>query len=162
MSVIADAENRSKTWAYQTVSGDTTKTPLLIPGGLIMTSYTEQNDPFFWRWADSWNSNVSRWTIIRINSINSIINKASKTWFYLFCDKTVTTAYRSRTRVNCQQTPYTRTWQLGQQHNEQLLSNGVHSWYNYEIDKNIAFIYIIYIIAIINIIAQIMGIMCIS
>ena len=37
VSVIADAENSSKTRAYQTVSGDTTKAPLSIPGGLIMT-----------------------------------------------------------------------------------------------------------------------------
>ncbi len=37
VSVIADAENRSKTLAYQTVSGDTTKQPLSIPGGLIIT-----------------------------------------------------------------------------------------------------------------------------
>ncbi len=34
VSVIADAENRIKTRAYQTVSGDS---PLSMPGGLIMT-----------------------------------------------------------------------------------------------------------------------------
>ncbi len=37
MSAAADAENRSKTWAYQTISGDTTKALLSTPGGLIMT-----------------------------------------------------------------------------------------------------------------------------
>ncbi len=37
VSVIADANNSTKTWAYQTVSGDTTKLALSIPGGLIMT-----------------------------------------------------------------------------------------------------------------------------
>ena len=37
VSVIADAENNSKTRAYQTESGDTTKAPLSIPGSLIMT-----------------------------------------------------------------------------------------------------------------------------
>ncbi len=37
VSVAADAENSSKTRAYQTVSGDTTKAPLSTPGGLIMT-----------------------------------------------------------------------------------------------------------------------------
>ena len=37
VSVVADAENNSKTCAYHTVSGDTTKAPLSIPGGLIMT-----------------------------------------------------------------------------------------------------------------------------
>jgi hypothetical protein len=36
-TVAADAENRSKTLAYQRVSGDTTKAPLSTPGGLIMT-----------------------------------------------------------------------------------------------------------------------------
>ena len=37
VSVIAEAENRSNTRAYQTESGETTKAPLSIPGGLIMT-----------------------------------------------------------------------------------------------------------------------------
>ena len=36
VSVIADAENRSNTRAYQTVSGDTIKAPLLISCCLIM------------------------------------------------------------------------------------------------------------------------------
>ena len=37
VSVIAEAENRSKTRAYQTDSGDTTNDPLSMPGGRIMT-----------------------------------------------------------------------------------------------------------------------------
>ena len=36
-SIMAAAENRSKTLAYQTVSGDTTNAPLSMPGGRIMT-----------------------------------------------------------------------------------------------------------------------------
>ncbi len=36
VSVAVDAENRSKTRAYQRVSGDTTKAPLSIPGGLMI------------------------------------------------------------------------------------------------------------------------------
>ena len=37
VSVIAEAENRSNTLAYQTEPGETTKAPLSIPGGLIIT-----------------------------------------------------------------------------------------------------------------------------
>jgi hypothetical protein len=37
VSVIAEAEKRSNTRAYQTVSGDTTNAPLSMPGGRIMT-----------------------------------------------------------------------------------------------------------------------------
>ncbi len=35
--IIAQAENSSNTRAYQTELGETTKAPLLIPGGRIMT-----------------------------------------------------------------------------------------------------------------------------
>ncbi len=34
--LVAEVENRSNTRAYQTESGETTKAPLSIPGGLIM------------------------------------------------------------------------------------------------------------------------------
>ena len=37
VSVIAEAENRSNTRAYQTDSGDTMKAPLSMPGGRMMT-----------------------------------------------------------------------------------------------------------------------------
>ncbi len=37
VSVLAEAENRSNTQAYETVSGDTTNAPLSIPCGQIMT-----------------------------------------------------------------------------------------------------------------------------
>ncbi len=37
VQVIAEAENKSNTLAYQTDSGDTTKAPLSMPGGRIMT-----------------------------------------------------------------------------------------------------------------------------
>ena len=50
VSIIAEAENRSNTRAYQTESGETKIAPLSIPGGLIMTRSMTAMEWFCRKW----------------------------------------------------------------------------------------------------------------